>query len=181
MEKDLRAIEILNREYPYGFVTDIDEDSRTRRFKRRHHPTDFGKEARARMDAGVAFASVPAVVDDEGADVGERPLSADRLPGHPLLSAPKTGNPLKSLSEVDPELLRTYEKLGIPLKERELLAGVAVDAYSTAFRSRPPSAKSSKGWAFFFVRSPKLSRGIRTWCGNTWDRWCLTATTSSRP
>jgi Fe-S cluster assembly protein SufB len=34
----------------------------------------------------------------------------------------------KSLDEVDPELLRTYEKLGIPLKERELLAGVAVDA-----------------------------------------------------
>ncbi len=34
----------------------------------------------------------------------------------------------KSLDEVDPELLRTYEKLGIPLRERELLAGVAVDA-----------------------------------------------------
>jgi Fe-S cluster assembly protein SufB len=34
----------------------------------------------------------------------------------------------KSLDEVDPELLRTYEKLGIPLHEREVLAGVAVDA-----------------------------------------------------
>src|SRR5690348_17076989 len=34
----------------------------------------------------------------------------------------------KSLEEVDPELLKTYEKLGIPLKEQELLAGVAVDA-----------------------------------------------------
>ncbi len=34
----------------------------------------------------------------------------------------------KSLDEVDPELLKTYEKLGIPLQERELLAGVAVDA-----------------------------------------------------
>src|SRR3990167_6490556 len=34
----------------------------------------------------------------------------------------------KSLAEVDPELLRTYEKLGIPLQEQELLAGVAVDA-----------------------------------------------------
>jgi Fe-S cluster assembly protein SufB len=34
----------------------------------------------------------------------------------------------KSLAEVDPELLRTYEKLGVPLQERELLAGVAVDA-----------------------------------------------------
>ena len=34
----------------------------------------------------------------------------------------------KSLDEVDPELLKTYEKLGIPLKEQEMLAGVAVDA-----------------------------------------------------
>jgi Fe-S cluster assembly protein SufB len=42
-------------------------------------------------------------------------------------SAPKKKT-LKSLDEVDPELLATYEKLGIPLKEREILAGVAVDA-----------------------------------------------------
>ncbi len=44
-------------------------------------------------------------------------------------SAPKRkGDGPKSLDEVDPELLKTYEKLGIPLRERELLAGVAVDA-----------------------------------------------------
>ncbi len=44
-------------------------------------------------------------------------------------SAPKSkSDGPKSLEEVDPELLRTYEKLGIPLKEQEMLAGVAVDA-----------------------------------------------------
>ncbi|MGH9759571.1 MAG: Fe-S cluster assembly protein SufB, partial [Blastocatellia bacterium] len=44
-------------------------------------------------------------------------------------SAPKTvGEKPKSLDEVDPELIRTYEKLGIPLREQEMLAGVAVDA-----------------------------------------------------
>ena len=48
-------------------------------------------------------------------------------------SAPKSSPGPKSLDEVDPELLRTYEKLGIPLREREILAGVttsrvAVDA-----------------------------------------------------
>nr|NIP74259.1 Fe-S cluster assembly protein SufB [Gammaproteobacteria bacterium]NIW38815.1 Fe-S cluster assembly protein SufB [Gemmatimonadota bacterium] len=40
-------------------------------------------------------------------------------------SAPKSSGGPKSLDEVDPELLRTYEKLGIPLKEQEMLAGVA--------------------------------------------------------
>ncbi len=43
-------------------------------------------------------------------------------------SAPKKKPSLKSLDEVDPEVLRTYEKLGIPLIEQQKLAGVAVDA-----------------------------------------------------
>ena len=43
-------------------------------------------------------------------------------------AAPKTTEGPKSLDEVDPELLKTYEKLGIPLKEQAMLAGVAVDA-----------------------------------------------------
>ena len=43
-------------------------------------------------------------------------------------SAPKKTKKLKSLDEVDPELLKTYEKLGIPLDEQKMLAGVAVDA-----------------------------------------------------
>src|SRR5438552_868154 len=58
-------------------------------------------------------------------------------------SAPKqSGDGPKSLAEVDPELLRTYERLGIPLAERELLAGVAVDAVfdsvsvATTFREK---------------------------------------------
>ncbi len=43
-------------------------------------------------------------------------------------SAPKSAARPKSLDEVDPELLATYEKLGIPLREQEALAGIAVDA-----------------------------------------------------
>ena len=43
-------------------------------------------------------------------------------------SAPKQKPNLKSLDELDPEILRTYEKLGIPLHEQKMLAGVAVDA-----------------------------------------------------
>jgi Fe-S cluster assembly protein SufB len=47
--------------------------------------------------------------------------------GISYFSAPKKKN-LKSLDEVDPEILRTYDKLGIPLQEQKMLAGVAVDA-----------------------------------------------------
>jgi Fe-S cluster assembly protein SufB len=57
-------------------------------------------------------------------------------------SAPRATSRPRSLDEVDPELLRTYEKLGIPLREQEALAGVAVDAVfdsvsvATTFRDK---------------------------------------------
>ena len=57
-------------------------------------------------------------------------------------SAPKKKPVLNSLDEVDPELRRTFEKLGIPLEEQKLLAGVAVDAVfdsvsvATTFRGK---------------------------------------------
>ncbi len=57
-------------------------------------------------------------------------------------AAPKTKPKLNSLDEVDPELLKTYEKLGIPIKEQEVLAGVAVDyvfdsvSVATTFREK---------------------------------------------
>ena len=57
-------------------------------------------------------------------------------------SAPKTKPKLDSLDEVDPELLKTYEKLGIPIKEQQVLAGVAVDyvfdsvSVATTFREK---------------------------------------------
>ena len=68
-------------------------------------------------------------------------------------SAPKSTEGPKSLADVDPELLRTYEKLGIPLREREILAGVKGPARrtarawpstpcSTASPSSPPSRTS---------------------------------------
>jgi len=77
----------------------------------------------------MAAQGVPTLDDDDRADVAEGALSTNQLSGHHLLLAPKTQTEgPKSLEEVDPKLLETYEKLGIPLRERERLAGVAVDA-----------------------------------------------------
>jgi Fe-S cluster assembly protein SufB len=64
-------------------------------------------------------------------------------------SAPKKKPQLKSMDEVDPEVRRTFEKLGIPLEEQKLLSGVAVDAVfdsvsvATTFRRSSPSSASS--------------------------------------
>ena len=69
-------------------------------------------------------------------------------------SAPKGSDGPKSLDEVDPELLRTYEKLGIPLQEQEILAGVSKKTVnirgsrsmrcSIPCRWQPPSRPSLK-------------------------------------
>ena len=64
------------------------------------------------------------------ADVNYTPIDYDKISYY---SAPKSkeqelADAPKSLDEVDPELLKTYDKLGIPLEEQKWLAGVAVDA-----------------------------------------------------
>ena len=69
--------------------------------------------------------SYPALAHHDGADVGHACIThRSTLSTHLLLGAQKEPGAEKSLDEVDPELLSTYEKLGIPLKEQELLAGV---------------------------------------------------------
>jgi Fe-S cluster assembly protein SufB len=85
------------------------------------------------MAARTAARGVQPLVDDgrpKWARVEHPPIDFQAI--H-YFSAPKTGPAPKSLDEIDPELLRTYAKLGIPLVEQEILAGVerprvAVDA-----------------------------------------------------
>ena len=130
MPTETQEIETLaNREYKWGFVTDIEADQL---------PPGLDEDT-------VRFISAK---KNEPAWMLEWRLKAFRHwrtmeePHHwPKLqyppidyqatsyySAPKPKAGPKSLDEVDPELLATYEKLGIPLHEREMLAGVAVDA-----------------------------------------------------
>ena len=76
----------------------------------------------------MATQSLPALVDAQRASLGSCELFTYRLSVDQLYSAPKSHEDRpKSLDEVDPEILRTYEKLTIPLAEQQRLAGV-VDA-----------------------------------------------------
>ena len=75
------------------------------------------------------LAGLSALDQAEGAELGQRASSRPSTTRISVISPrPNARAHLRSLEEVDPELLRTYEKLGIPLEEREVLAGVAVDA-----------------------------------------------------
>ncbi len=73
----------------------------------------------------MASGGVSPLADHDRAEMGARPLSEDRLPGSLLLlGAEAEEAAVGSLDEIDPEILKTYEKLGIPLREVEVLEGV---------------------------------------------------------
>jgi Fe-S cluster assembly protein SufB len=114
--------------YKYGFVTDIESDSAppgldedTVRFisAKKGEPEWL---LEWRLAAFRAWREMP---EPDWAKVEFPPIDFQAASYY---SAPRQQATPKSLDEVDPELLRTYEKLGIPLREREILAGVAVDA-----------------------------------------------------
>jgi Fe-S cluster assembly protein SufB len=123
-------IELLaNREYKYGFVTEVEADAVPpglnediiRLISAKKREPEWMLDWRLR-----AYRHWLTMKEPTWANVHYPPIDYQAVTYY---SAPKSqaAGP-KSLNEVDPELLKTYEKLGIPLKEQELLAGVAVDA-----------------------------------------------------
>ncbi len=130
MPTEVDTIEALaTREYKWGFVTKIDEDAVPpglnediiRIISAKKQEPEFMLEWRLK-----AFRYWQTQTEPTWANVHYPKINYQDIVYY---SAPKqkTDGP-KSLDEVDPELLKTYDKLGIPLRERELLAGVAVDA-----------------------------------------------------
>jgi len=119
----------INAGYDAGWVTDIEsesfapglDESVVRRLSERKQEPAWLLEYRLK-----AFRAWLAMVEPSWAKVKYPPIDYQAIT---YFSAPKLKKDgPKSLDEVDPELLRTYEKLGIPLHEREALAGIAVDA-----------------------------------------------------
>ena len=121
-------VEILaTQEYKYGFVTDIEQETVPpglnedviRLISAKKHEPEWLTEWRLK-----AFRHWLTMKEPTWANVKYGPIDYQSIR---YFSAPK-GTGTKKPGEIDPELLKTYDKLGIPLKERELLAGVAVDA-----------------------------------------------------
>src|SRR5579862_3497661 len=118
-----------NQEYKWGFVTDIAADTVPpglnedviRLISKKKEEPEFMLEWRLK-----AYRHWLTMTEPTWANIHYPPIDYQAISYY---AAPKSNSDRpKSLEEVDPELLRTYEKLGIPLQERELLAGVAVDA-----------------------------------------------------
>jgi Fe-S cluster assembly protein SufB len=133
MSSNTEAIrELAQQEYKWGFVTDIGEDRAPKglseeiiRFiSAKKNEPEFMLEWR--IKAFRHWMSLEkAQAEPKWANIHYPPIDYQAISYY---SAPKQKPSLKSLDELDPEILRTYEKLGIPLAEQKMLAGVAVDA-----------------------------------------------------
>jgi len=119
---------LIKQEYKHGFVTSIDSDTIpcglnedvVRLISSKKNEPEFMLQWRLNAFRHWLTMKEPHWAHAHYPTIDYQAIS--------YYSAPKLKKQLNSLDEVDPELLRTYEKLGIPLKEQERLANVAVDA-----------------------------------------------------
>ncbi len=120
--------ELTEQEYKYGFVTDIEAETIPRglnedvirTISEKKGEPEFMLEWRLK-----AYRHWLTMKEPTWHNVHYPPIDYQSIIYY---SAPKTKVAPKSLDEIDPELLKTYAKLGIPLSEQKMLAGVAVDA-----------------------------------------------------
>jgi len=121
--------ERVGQEYKFGFITEVEQETIppglsedvVRLISEKKREPEWMLEWRLK-----AYRAWLKMSEPTWANITYGPIDYQAISYY---SAPKKkGEGPKSLDEVDPEILRTYEKLGIPLREREMLAGVAVDA-----------------------------------------------------
>jgi Fe-S cluster assembly protein SufB len=121
--------ELIGREYRHGFYTALESDTVPRGLNEdiirtisaRKREPEFMLEWRLQ-----AYRHWLTMTEPQWANVRHPPIDYQDIVYYSAPKSEKAGP--HSLAEIDPALLRTYEKLGIPLKEQEMLAGVAVDA-----------------------------------------------------
>ena len=119
---------LVNREYQHGFVTDIEADTIPRGLTEQTVRQISAKkdEPEWLLDWRLkAYRRWQQMSEPHWPNVSYPTIDYQDIVYY---SAPRTAKPLGSLDEVDPKLRETYDKLGIPLHEQKLLAGVAVDA-----------------------------------------------------
>ncbi len=127
-DQDRLLDEVTNREYEHGFVTEIEmemlpkglDESTIRFISEKKGEPEFMLEYRLN-----AFKIWQQMTPPDWAHLKIAEIDFQDIIYY---AAPKKKPELESLDEVDPEILETFNKLGIPLEEQKLLAGVAVDA-----------------------------------------------------
>ena len=124
----IEQMEAATGKYKYGFVTDIESDKAPKGLNEDIIRFISAKKDEPEWMLAWRLKAYEKWLTMESPDWAKLDIPPIDYQDVYYYSAPKDAEKLKSLDEVDPELLATYEKLGIPLNEQKMLAGVAVDA-----------------------------------------------------
>ena len=119
---------VVAEPYKYGFVTDIETEKISKGLDEGviRLISQKKEEPKYLLDFRLnAFKKWQKMQEPDWADLGYKKIDYQDIIYY---SAPKQKEKVSSLDEVDPKLLETYNKLGIPLEEQKMLSGVAVDA-----------------------------------------------------
>lgn len=119
--------ELARREYKYGFSTDVEQEVAPKGLNEEVIRFISGKKGEPEwmLDWRLkAYKHWLSMKEPKWANVKHPPIDYD---GISYYAAPKSGDRPESLDDIDPEIRETYEKLGIPLEEQEMLAGVKRD------------------------------------------------------
>ncbi len=171
MASDTQTLEkFTNREYQYGFYTDVEAESAPpglseeiiRFISKKKNEPEFLLEWRLKAYRKWLTMKEPAWAFVKYPEINYNDII--------YYSAPKKKQGLKSLDEVDPEVLKTYERLGIPLHEQKVLAGVAVDAVfdsvSIATTFREELAKHGVIFCSFTEAAQQHSELVKKYLGS---------------
>jgi Fe-S cluster assembly protein SufB len=130
MENEQQQIDsIVEKDYQHGFITEIEADTippglseeTVRAISAKKNEPEFMLEWRLK-----AYRNWVKMIEPKWSNVKYPPINLQEITYY---SAPKAaGEAPKSLDEIDPRLLDTYSRLGIPLEEQKMLSGIAVDA-----------------------------------------------------
>ncbi|MCE9508205.1 MAG: Fe-S cluster assembly protein SufB [Alphaproteobacteria bacterium] len=127
-DETLKTVQALGQKYAAGFITDIESD-----FAPKGLSEDIVRFISAKKGEPQWLLDLRLKAYQHWLTMPEPQWAKVSFPKIDYqdafyYAAPKSASKLKSLDELDPKLLETYKKLGIPLREQEMLAGVAVDA-----------------------------------------------------
>ena len=129
MSKNQQIIDsAIEQEYEYGFVTDIDQDTLAPGLNEEVIKFISSKKGEPEWLLDWRLKAFDRWLKMDEPDWSKLNYPSIDFQSISYYSAPKKQKKLKSLDEVDPELLKTYDKLGIPLEEQKMLSNVAVDA-----------------------------------------------------
>ena len=171
--------QFVEQEYKWGFYTDVETDTLPPGLNEDviRHISAKKEEPEWLLDWRLkAFRHWQTMEEPRWPHVQYEPIDYQGISYYSAPGAKDKDRP-KSLDEVDPKLLETYDKLGVPLHERERLAGVAVDAVFDSVSVGTTHQEELAKHGVIFCSFSEAVRDHPELIKNISARWCLTQTT----